>query len=137
MQLASIDGGDLDLTILNISILPSDQCATEEQRVTGETWRKLRENFDEFAGGKMLLWRRLGLFVFAAKMPDFGGCQLYVRTRKFQLAAFGECGEHRCGMNRAAPRCSAEKQLRAKNASLHSSIINAAACRLSLDLYIR
>ncbi|CAD5219506.1 unnamed protein product [Bursaphelenchus okinawaensis] len=31
MQLATIDG-DADLTIHNISILPSDQCATEEQR---------------------------------------------------------------------------------------------------------
>ncbi|KAI6217563.1 hypothetical protein M3Y99_01760800 [Aphelenchoides fujianensis] len=31
MQLAQIDG-DADLTIHNISILPSDQCATEEQR---------------------------------------------------------------------------------------------------------
>ncbi|KAK0399923.1 hypothetical protein QR680_003275 [Steinernema hermaphroditum] len=31
MQLASIDG-EADLTIHNISILPSDQCATEEQR---------------------------------------------------------------------------------------------------------
>ncbi|KAI6187136.1 hypothetical protein M3Y98_00209500 [Aphelenchoides besseyi] len=31
MQLISIDG-DADLTIHNISILPSDQCATEEQR---------------------------------------------------------------------------------------------------------
>lgn len=33
MQLAIIDG-ELDLTIHNISILPSDQCATEEQRVS-------------------------------------------------------------------------------------------------------
>ncbi|KAI6175874.1 hypothetical protein M3Y97_00737400 [Aphelenchoides bicaudatus] len=32
MQLVSIDG-PLDLTIHNISILPSDQCATEEQRM--------------------------------------------------------------------------------------------------------
>jgi len=32
MQLVQIDG-DADLTIHNISILPSDQCATEEQRV--------------------------------------------------------------------------------------------------------
>lgn len=32
MQLAFIDE-EFDLTIHNISILPSDQCATEEQRV--------------------------------------------------------------------------------------------------------
>lgn len=32
MQLAVIDG-EFDLTIHNISILPSDQCATEEQQV--------------------------------------------------------------------------------------------------------
>ena len=31
MQLATIDG-EADLTIHNITILPSDQCATEEQR---------------------------------------------------------------------------------------------------------
>ncbi|KAF7640099.1 hypothetical protein Mgra_00000545 [Meloidogyne graminicola] len=60
MQLVQIDG-DADLTIHNISILPSDQCATEEQRVAkcccGSGF------FYDFPSGKCLVSANVG-FMF-------------------------------------------------------------------------
>lgn len=51
MQLATIDG-EADLAIHNVSILPSDQCATEEQRVSAGGahcfWGRLVEALKEF-----------------------------------------------------------------------------------------
>lgn len=59
MQLVQIDDGDADLTIHNISILPADQCATEEQRVSVfiVVNNKNKVNvFVLFVGCQMLLW---------------------------------------------------------------------------------